>query len=363
MTLPTSGKHHHQRGHGSGCYESIPYTIWWDRQDMSGVAMPPLHVFRAQIVYWVMGASNSWMTMTGGHMPEPVPLNADPLGSVGHRPLLGMDVAGQPLGQTSSLSDAAPTEPVPPWAPHGKVKSPLQAQIIRLLSYAPVFNYGNGEFHDWHMVHGMLSEDLQRLLPSNMEDFFHALQVNYPDFAFKMDGSAPAKVAFTRQQPLAPKARNYVTERVMTFCRAHGVRQATMKDMINFADPTGVYNHQPAHFIEYIKTDPARCTLVNHSDPWQVTVVVHEHVILEAGRTRKQRWKDSQEDSELRKRHRGSLPGKTLEHDPCTAPRAPRQQVIQVQDDPPCAGMVPAREVNGNQLPMPKLMATQVTMQ
>jgi len=330
---------------------------------MCSLAIPPLTVFCAQMVDWVMGASNSWNTMTGGHEPEPVPVNAVQLGSVRECSLLGTDVAGQPLGQTSSLSDTAPTEPVPPWAPHGKVKNPLQAQIIRLLSYAPVFNYGNGEFHDWHMVHGMLSEDLQRLLPSNMDDFFQALQANYPDFAFKMDGSAPAKVAFTRQPPVAPKARNYVTERVMTFCRAHAVRQATMKDMINFADPTGVYNHQPAHFIEYIKADPARCTLVNHPDPWQVTVVVHDHVILEAGRARKQRWKDSQEDSEFRKRPKRSLPGKTTEHEPCTSRRPPRQEVIEVQDDPPSAGMLPAREVNGNQLPMPKLMATQMSMQ
>ena len=136
-----------------------------------------------------------------------------------------------------------------------------------------------------------------------------------------------------------------------------------MKDMINFADPTGVYNHQPAHFIEFIKADPARCTLVYHSDPLQVKVVVHDHVILEDGRTRKQRWKDSKEDSEFRKRHRGSLPGKSFEHDLRAASRAPRQEVIEVRDKPLSADMVPACEVNGNQLPMPKLMATQVSMQ
>ena len=363
MTLPTSGTPHQQRFTEVVVIHHMCGSNWHFHQDMWTIAIPTLHVFRAQNVDWDMGASNSWTTMTDRRGPQPAHVKDEPPSCVSQRSVRGLDVARVPLGQTGNASVADPTDPAPPWAPHGKVKNPVQAQIIRLLSYAPVFHYGNGEFHDWAVVQNMLSQELQDMLPADMDDFLQDTQVNYPDFAFKMDGSTPAKVAFTRQPPLAPRARNYVTERVIAFCRAQGVRQATMKEMIDFADPSGVFHHQPADFIEFIKADRTRLQLVDHADPWQVTVAVQDHVILVPGHYRKQGWKGSQEESESRKRRRGDVPLKPVERKPRTANFSIHQGIIDIPDDPLAAAMAPASEVNGNQLPMPTLIATQMSMQ
>jgi len=322
-----------------------------------------MHVFCAQNVDWDMGAGNSRTTMTDRRGPQPAHGKAAPPSCVLQRSVRGLDEARVPLGQFRHASVAAATDPAPPWAPHGKVKNPVQAQIIRLLSYAPVFHYGNGEFHDWPVLKNMLSQELQDMLPANMDDFLQDMQVSYPDFAYKMDGSTPAKVAFARQPPLAPRARNYVTERVMTFCREKGVRQATMKEMIDFADPSGVFHHQPADFIGFIKADCTRFQLVHHADPWQVTVALQDHVILVPRHFRKQGCMGIQEDSESRKRRKVDVSLKPAQRKLRTADFSIHQGVIDVTEDPVPAAMAPASEVNGNQLPMPTVIATQMSMQ
>jgi hypothetical protein len=165
----------------------------------------------------------------------------------------------------------------------------MQSQIIRLLSYAPMFKHGNGEFHEWEMVKAMLDRDVQQTLPVNMGEFMQSMKLHYVDFDYKMDADKVVMVAFTKSCPPEPRARNYVTERVMQYCRAHGVRHATISQMIEFADPHDVYKHKPEHFIDLIKRDTARCYLEPHeSDPSLVQVHVHPHVSLMASSARKQ---------------------------------------------------------------------------
>jgi hypothetical protein len=363
MTLPTSGTPHQQRFTEVVVIHHLHGSNWHCFQDLWTISTPIVHVFRAQNVDWDMGGCNSLTTMTDRGGPKPTHVKAEHDPSVPQRSVRGLDEARVPLGQSGHASVADFTDPVPPWAPHGKVKHPVQAQIIRLLSYAPVFHYGNGEFHDWPVVQNMLSQELQDMLPANMDDFLQDMQAKYPDFAFKMDGSTPAKVAFARQPPVAPGARNYVTERVMAFCRAQGVRQATMKEMIEFADPSGAFHHQPADFIGFIKADCARFQLIHHADPWQVTVALQDHVILAPRPSSRQGWTGSQGDSASRKRRSEDVPVKRVDRKPRTTNFSIHQGVIDVPDDPVPVAMAPASDVNGNQLPMPTLIATQMSMQ
>lgn len=257
----------------------------------------------------------------------------------------------------------APRELPAPWQPNGKVKCPLQNQIIRLLSYAPVFKHGNGEFHDWHMVKGMLSSDLQAQLPSDMEQFFNRLQCQYTDFQYKMDGNEASKVAFTKVPSTLPRSRNYVTERVMQFCRAHKVRRVSIKDMILYADPDGVYDHKPEHFIELISKDPDRCVLVPSADPWQVEIIVRDHVELALAGSRKHQAGYLEAHASTRKRARASWPSEVQQSGSFGCVLSADRKRIQLpaeQFDSPAGSM--SSSANFEQMPVPKLVKSVCTM-
>jgi hypothetical protein len=71
----------------------------------------------------------------------------------------------------------------------------------------------------------------------------------------------------------------------------------------------------------------------------------------------------SQEDSESRKRRKVDVSLKPAQRKLRTADFSIHQGVIDVTEDPVPAAMAPASEVNGHQLPMPTVIATQMSMQ
>ena len=197
--------------------------------------------------------------------PQPVPL------------VQAEGMAHQSSGGVTESSEA----PVhPPWTIKSYGKGRLQAQIIRLLSYAPVFNRGDGEFHEWDMVYSMLDAEAKDNMPADMSAFLQGVKAQYPDFDFKMDGSQVAMVAFTRTAAPEPKARNYVTQKAVQYAQRFNVREVTIGSLLKYADPADYFEHKPEHFINLMQTDTARFALVMHEDPLKVLVRVSPHINL-----------------------------------------------------------------------------------
>jgi len=186
-------------------------------------------------------------------------------------------MAHQSSGGVTVLSEA----PVrPPWSIKSYGKGRLQAQIIRLLSYAPVFNHGDGEFHEWDMVYSMLDAEAKDNMPTDMLAFLQGVKAQYPDFDFKMNGSQIVMVAFTKTAAPEPTARNYVTQKAMHYAQRFNVREVTIESLLKYADPGNCFQHKPGDFIRYMQKDTARFALVMNEDPFKVLVRVSPHMNL-----------------------------------------------------------------------------------
>jgi hypothetical protein len=142
---------------------------------------------------------------------------------------------------------------------------PIQAGIIRVLSYSKLFEYGSGKFYPWKdvsdsLAYNFIQGDDDARLPGILQD----LHQKIPDFQYRLNSEQRYELSMKCVHP-PRKPSNYVTEGAMKYFRVYGVREVSIRRLTSFLDPFDKFKHSPEDMLSLAVLDPER--LMIHENP------------------------------------------------------------------------------------------------